>query len=192
MMKDDTAGASPVEQSVGRHVRGLISAEMSQYSDGAYADHGSARDQLERFAAEVQAPLLARIRELTLYAASVEAERESAREEARQNFVRAREWAERCGAAESQRDEALEDAVRAYDKLVGVHASAKEHKDRAKQLAAELETALDVTGLHPLSEETIARLMPEPTVCKANVVRWDRAAMRAFARAIENEHGISL
>ncbi len=34
-------------------------------------------------------------------------------------------------------------------KLGGVHASAKEHKDRAKQLAAELETALDVTGLHP-------------------------------------------
>ena len=163
-MNHTLAGASPVDQSVGRHVPGLISAEMAQYSDGAYADHGSARDQLERFAAEVQAPLLARIRELTLYAASVEAER----------------------------DEALEDAVRAYDKLVGVHASAKEHKDRAKQLAAELETALDVTGLHPLSEETIARLMPEPTVCKANVVRWDRAAMRAFARAIEDEHGISL
>lgn len=70
-MKDDTAGASPVEQSVGRHVRGLISAEMSQYSDGAYADHGSARDQLERFAAEVQAPLLARIRELTFFAVSI-------------------------------------------------------------------------------------------------------------------------
>lgn len=191
-MNDTIAGASPVDQSVGRHVPGLIADEMSQYSDGAYADHGIARCQLERFAAEVQAPLLARIRELTLYAASVEAERESARDEARQNFARAREWAERCGAAESQRDEALADAVRAYDKLVGVHASAKKHKDMAKQLDAKLETALDVTGLHPLSEGTIARLMPEPTVCKANVVRWDRSAMRAFARAIEDEHGISL
>lgn len=74
-MNDTIAGASPVDQSVGRHVPSLIAAEMAQYSDGAYADHGSARDQLERFAAEVQAPLLARIRELTLYAAGVESER---------------------------------------------------------------------------------------------------------------------
>ena len=28
----------------------LIDAEMAEYSDAAYADHGGARDQLERFA----------------------------------------------------------------------------------------------------------------------------------------------
>lgn len=177
------AGASPVDQSVGRHVPSLIAAEMAQYSDGAYADHGSARDQLERFATEVQAPLLARIRELTLYAAGVEAERENAREEARQNFVRAREWAERCGAAESQRDEALADAVRAYTKLNGLHVSARAHRDRVRELVA---------ARQPLSDETIARLMPEPTVRSANVVRWDSRCMHKFARAIEAEHGISL
>ena len=33
----------------------LIDAEMKEYSDGAYADHGSARDQLERFAELVAA-----------------------------------------------------------------------------------------------------------------------------------------
>jgi hypothetical protein len=31
----------------------LIDAEMSEYSDGAYADHGSARDSMERLAARV-------------------------------------------------------------------------------------------------------------------------------------------
>jgi hypothetical protein len=31
----------------------LIDAEMAEYSDGAYADHGSARDCLESFAARV-------------------------------------------------------------------------------------------------------------------------------------------
>lgn len=163
-MNDTIAGASPVDQSVGRHVPGLIEAEMAEYWGGAYIDSSCAKDQLQTFATNVMAPLLVRINELTLYAAGVEAEREAA----------------------------LADAVRAYDKLVGVHASAKEHKERAKQLASELDTALDVTGLTPLSDETIARLMPEPTVCKANVVRWDRAAMHAFARAIEAEHGISL
>jgi flagellar motor switch protein FliG len=29
--------------------RELIDAEMAEYSDGAYADHGSAKDQLTRF-----------------------------------------------------------------------------------------------------------------------------------------------
>lgn len=33
----------------------LVDAEMAEYSDGAYADHGSSRDQLQRFAAAVQA-----------------------------------------------------------------------------------------------------------------------------------------
>ena len=33
----------------------LVDAEMAAYSDAAYAEHGSARDQLERFAADVQA-----------------------------------------------------------------------------------------------------------------------------------------
>lgn len=59
-----------------------IDAEMAEYWDGAYADSGCAKDQLERFAAEVMAPLHARIRELTLYAAQVEAERDAARAEA--------------------------------------------------------------------------------------------------------------
>ena len=159
----------------------LIAAEMAQYSDGAYADHGGARDQLERFAAEVQAPLLARIRELTMYAQQVEVERESAREEARQNFLRAREWADRCGAAESQRDEALADAVRAYTKLNGLHVSARAHRDRVRKLEV---------AMQPLSDETIARLMPEPTVRSANIVRWDSRGMHAFARAVEIAHGI--
>lgn len=36
----------------------LVNAEMSEYSEGAYADHGSARDQLTRFAALVRAQTL--------------------------------------------------------------------------------------------------------------------------------------
>lgn len=31
----------------------IIEAEMQEYSDGAYADHGGARDQLQRFAAAI-------------------------------------------------------------------------------------------------------------------------------------------
>jgi hypothetical protein len=31
-------------------IRKLIDVEMAEYSEGAYADHGSARDQLELFA----------------------------------------------------------------------------------------------------------------------------------------------
>ena len=31
----------------------LIAKELADYLDGAYADHGSARDQLERFAAAI-------------------------------------------------------------------------------------------------------------------------------------------
>lgn len=34
-------------------MKDLIDAEMADYSDGAYADHGSARDQLTRFAEAV-------------------------------------------------------------------------------------------------------------------------------------------
>ena len=37
----------------------LIDAEMKEYSEGAYADHGSARNQLERFAELVTASLKA-------------------------------------------------------------------------------------------------------------------------------------
>ena len=33
----------------------LIDKEMREYSDGAYADHGSAKNQLEHFAREVLA-----------------------------------------------------------------------------------------------------------------------------------------
>jgi hypothetical protein len=35
------------------YIEALINDEMSEYSDGAYADHGSARDSMERFAASV-------------------------------------------------------------------------------------------------------------------------------------------
>jgi hypothetical protein len=47
-----------------------IDAEMGSYSDAAYATHGDARDQLERFAADVMAPLRAQ-----LEAAQADAER---------------------------------------------------------------------------------------------------------------------
>jgi hypothetical protein len=36
----------------------LVDAEMSEYSNAAYADHGSARDQLQRFAALVRNEVL--------------------------------------------------------------------------------------------------------------------------------------
>ncbi len=39
-------------------MKDLIGAEMAEYSDGAYADHGSARDSLERFASRVKADAL--------------------------------------------------------------------------------------------------------------------------------------
>lgn len=39
-------------------MKDLIDAEMAEYSDGAYADHGSARDSLERFASRVKADAL--------------------------------------------------------------------------------------------------------------------------------------
>ena len=39
----------------------LIDAEMAEYSNGAYADHGSARDQLERFYTIARADLEAEI-----------------------------------------------------------------------------------------------------------------------------------
>ena len=46
-------------------IKALIDSEMAEYHDGAYADHGSARDQLERFARAIEsaatAPLLAQI-----------------------------------------------------------------------------------------------------------------------------------
>ena len=42
----------------------------------------------------------------------------------------------------------------------------------------------------PLTDEAIVWLMPNPTILKANVERWDRAAMQRFARAIERAHGI--
>jgi len=42
----------------------------------------------------------------------------------------------------------------------------------------------------PLTQEGIVWLMPKPTILKANVERWDRAGMHAFARAIERAHGI--
>lgn len=46
---------APQETAATASVAGLVDAEMAAYSDGAYADHGSARDQLERFAAAVRA-----------------------------------------------------------------------------------------------------------------------------------------
>ena len=102
-----------------------IDAEMAEYSDAAYADHGSARDQLERFAAEVMAPLWARIRELTLYAEKVEREREDARA----------------------------DALRWITKLNALHINARACRDEVKTLTsqleaakAEAETAYDVCG----------------------------------------------
>ena len=36
-------------------IRKAVEAEMLEYSDGAYADHGCAKDQLEHFAAFVAA-----------------------------------------------------------------------------------------------------------------------------------------
>jgi hypothetical protein len=40
------------------NVNSLVEAEMVEYSEGAYADHGSARDQLKRFAAIVKSETL--------------------------------------------------------------------------------------------------------------------------------------
>ncbi len=51
-MTTEQPGASPaLSDQLGR----LVDEEMSAYHDAAYADHRSARDQLERFAAAVQA-----------------------------------------------------------------------------------------------------------------------------------------
>jgi len=41
-----------------RDIERLVDAEMSEYSNAAYADHGSARDQLQRFAALVRNDVL--------------------------------------------------------------------------------------------------------------------------------------
>ena len=49
----------------------LIDAEMAEYSDDAYADHGSARDSMERFAARALSMYADRIFEV---AAKIDAE----------------------------------------------------------------------------------------------------------------------
>lgn len=49
----------------------LIDAEMTEYSDGAYADHGSARDSMERLAARALSAYADRIFDV---AAKIDAE----------------------------------------------------------------------------------------------------------------------
>ena len=55
--------AEPLALRLNDQLGRLVDAEMAAYSDAAYADHGSARDQLERFAADVRAAVQAAERE---------------------------------------------------------------------------------------------------------------------------------
>lgn len=75
-------------------LKARIDAEMAEYSDGAYADHGSARDQLERFAADVIAMANAQCAE---WCAKVQAHH-SAKDENADEVEQAFVDGEACGA----------------------------------------------------------------------------------------------
>lgn len=84
----------------------------------------------------------------------------------------------------------LADTIQQFGGATAYQAAAELLRLEARVAELEAQEAAVPPKREPLSDETVANLVPTPCLSSANVERWSRADMHWFARAIERAHGI--